>query len=454
MTLEKTAKECAEHIKKHSSALVVSHIDADGLTSAAIMGKALERAGIDSQIIFLRQLDQKSLLEIANRNPQLVIFTDLGSGMLEAIKSLKLNAVIADHHQPQGKHEFHLNPHIFGLNGGIEISGSGMTYFIAREMGDNGDLAALAIVGAVGDLQHAKHGQLIGLNRTILEEGVKNKVIKHEKDLMLFGRQTRPVFKLLQYSTDIYFPGLTGNEEASIEFLKRIGIRQQGEKWRRWIDLDPSEKQKIVSALIQLGLTSGMAGFKVERLVGEVYTLLGEREGTEVRDASEFSTLLNSTARYDHADIGLSVCMGDRGKSLDEACVLLSEHRKNLVEGLNFVKERGITEMKNLQYFDSGNLIRETIVGIVAGMSASFVNNRNLPIIAFADSEGGVKVSSRGNQDLLRKGMNLGAAISEAAKSVGGTGGGHDIAAGAFIPKEAKNEFLKILDMKIGLQIN
>jgi RecJ-like exonuclease len=454
MALVKKAKECADHIKNHTSALVVSHIDADGLTAAAIMKKALERTGIDSRVIFVKQLDQKNLQEIASLNPELVIFTDLGSGMLDDIKSLKLNAVIADHHQPQGSYEYHLNPHIFGFNGGIEVSGSGMTYFIAREMGDNGDLAALAIVGAVGDLQHSKHGQLIGLNRTILEEGVKNRVIKYEKDLMLFGRQTRPVFKLLQYSTDIYFPGLTGSEEASIEFLKRIGIRQQGEKWRRWIDLEPSEKQKIVSALIQFGLTCGLAGFKVERLIGEVYTLLCEREGTEVRDASEFSTLLNSTARYDHADIGLSVCMGDRGKSFDEACVLLNEHRKNLVEGLNFVKEKGITELHNLQYFDSGSKIRETIVGIVAGMSASFVNNRNLPIIAFADSEGGVKVSSRGNQDLLRKGLNLGAAISHAAKAVGGNGGGHDIAAGAFIPRESKNEFLKILDMKIGTQIN
>jgi single-stranded-DNA-specific exonuclease len=452
--LSKKARECAEHIKEHTSALVVSHIDADGLTSAAIMGKALERAGIECQIIFVKQLDQKALQEIANKNPELVIFTDLGSGMLEAIKSLKLNAVISDHHQPQGNYEYHLNPHIFGINGGIEVSGSGTTYFIAKEMGGNGDLSALAIVGAVGDLQHAKHGQLIGLNRTILDEGVKNKVIQHEKDLMLFGRQTRPVFKLLQYSTDIYFPGLTGSEEASIDFLKRIGIRQQGEKWRRWIDLETSEKQKIVSALIQFGLSSGLPGFKVERLVGEVYTLLCEREGTEVRDASEFSTLLNSTARYDHADIGLAVCMGDRGKMYDEACTLLNEHRKNLVEGLNFVKEKGITQMQNLQYFDSGNKIRETIVGIVAGMSASFVNNRYLPIIAFADSDGGVKVSSRGNQDLIRKGLNLGAAISEAAKAVGGTGGGHDIAAGAFIPRETKSEFLRILDLKIGSQIN
>ncbi len=108
--------------------------------------------------------------------------------------------------------------------------------------------------------------------------------------------------------------------------------------------------------------------------------------------------------------------------------------------------------MEHLQYFDSGNKIRETIVGIVAGMCASFMKH-DVPIIAFADSDGGVKVSSRGNYDLIRKGLNLGNAIGEAARSVGGTGGGHDIAAGAFIPREAKNEFLKILDSKIGSQI-
>src|SRR3990170_8287062 len=162
--LSKKARECADHIKKYTSALVVSHIDADGLASAAIMGKALERAGIDRRTIFVKQLDMKNLQDIASQNPELVIFTDLGSGMLDPIKSLKLNAVIADHHQPQGNYGFHLNPHIFGINGGIEVSGSGMAYFIAREMGGNGDLAALAIVGAVGDLQHSKHGQLIGLN--------------------------------------------------------------------------------------------------------------------------------------------------------------------------------------------------------------------------------------------------------------------------------------------------
>ena len=453
MTMGKKAAQCAVYIKKHTSALVVSHIDADGLTSAAIMGKALERGGIEYKTRFVKQLDLPSLNEIADMNPELIIFTDIGSGMLDAIGSLKLNAVIIDHHQPQGVYEYHINPHLFGINGAIEISGSGVTYLVASELGENGDLAALAVVGAVGDLQHVKHGQLIGMNRQILERGASSGILRYEKDLLLFGKQTRPIFKLLQYSADPYLPGITGSEDASIEFLKRIGIRQHGEKWRRWIDLEVKEKQQIVSALMQFGLSRGMPGYRIERLVGEVYTLLREREGTETRDASEYSTLLNSTARYDHADIGLAVCMGERDKKYDEACTLLNEHRKNLVEGLNLVKEQGLIKMENLQYFDAGNKIRETIVGIVAGMSMSFVNNRNLPIIAFADAEGGIKVSSRGNQELIRKGLNLGMAIGEAARAAGGTGGGHDIAAGAFIPRDSKQEFLRILNNKIGLQI-
>ncbi len=453
MTLQSIALKCAEHIEKHDSALVVSHIDADGLTSAAIMGKALERKGLEYKTRFVKQLDTSALTEIANRNPELVLFTDLGSGMLDAIKLLDINAVISDHHQPQGVHEHHLNPHLFGINGATEISGAGIAYFLASALGNNGDLAALAVVGAVGDLQHVKHGQLIGVNRSILEEGVKNNVLRYEKDLLLFGKQTRPVFKLLQYSSDPYLPGITGSEDASIEFLKKIGIRMHGEKWRRWIDLESGEKQRIVSALIQYCLSSGMQAWNAERLIGEIYTLLHEREGTELRDASEYSTLLNATARYDHADIGLAVCMGDRGRSYDQASALLDEHRRNLVEGLNLIKEMGVVSMENLQYFDSGNKIKETIVGIVAGMSASFINNKNLPIIAFADSDSGMKVSSRGNYDLIRKGLNLGDAICEAAKAVGGTGGGHDIAAGAFIPRGSKEEFLRILDNKIGSQV-
>jgi RecJ-like exonuclease len=218
--------------------------------------------------------------------------------------------------------------------------------------------------------------------------------------------------------------------------------------------LEIGEKQKIVSALMQHGLSSGQESYKLERLIGEVYLLLNEREGTEMRDATEYSTLLNATGRYDFAEVGMTVCMGDREDAYHKASKLLTEHRSNLVNGLSFVKENGITKLNNLQYFDAGSNIKETIIGIVAGMSTSVAADRNYPIIAFANAENGVKVSARGTQDLVRKGLNLSEALAVVSAEVGGAGGGHDIAAGATIPENSKDEFIRRLDAIIGLQVS
>ncbi len=452
--MKERASQCAEEIKKHSCVHVVSHIDADGLTSAGIICTALDRMGTDYSTRFVKQLDDIIIADLAGQNHELVIFTDLGSGMLESIRSHGINAIVSDHHQPRGEMQNHINPHLFGANGSYELSGSGTTYILANALGDNRDLADLAIVGAMGDLQHMKMGYLTGINRLILKEGVDRKVINFEKDITLFGKQTRPVYKLLQFASDPYLPGLTGQEDACKNFLNKHVTRVSGdESWRRWIEYDRDEKQKFVSALVQYCLSAGLRSYKIERLIGEVYTLLKEGEGTEMRDASEYSTLLNATARYDHAEIGLAVCMGDRDDGYDQARKLLAEHRKNLVNGLMFVKEQGLTKLTNLQYFDAGSSIRETIVGIIAGMSTSITNNRSLPIIAFADTDGGVKVSARGTQDLIRKGLNLSEAMSKISAEVGGAGGGHDIAAGASIPVTAKDEFIQKLDEMIGMQI-
>ena len=94
----------------------------------------------------------------------------------------------------------------------------------------------------MGDLQDMASGHLLGLNRRILEIGSEAGAVSFSRDIKLFGRQTRPVYKMLQYSQDPYLPGLSGKEDACIAFLKEIGIRLGGEKWRRWIDLSQEEK--------------------------------------------------------------------------------------------------------------------------------------------------------------------------------------------------------------------
>ncbi|OPX76354.1 MAG: ssDNA exonuclease RecJ [Methanosaeta sp. PtaB.Bin018] len=447
----------AEEILAAKSVLVVSHVDADGLTAAGIMCTALDRLNAEYDYFFFRQLDDAALKQVADQGSDLVIFTDLGSGMIKEICELAIPAVVADHHKPastDARPIAHINPHLVGADGATQLSGSGASFLLASALArGNEDQSALAIVGAVGDLQDMASGHLLGLNRQILEIGSKAGAISYSRDVKLFGKQTRPVFKMLEYSQDPYLPGLSGDEDACIAFLKETGIRLGGEKWRRWIDLCQEEKARVVTAILNKGLRSGISNIKLERLIGEVYILLREREGTELRDASEYSTLLNATARYGHADVGLQVCMGDRDEAFEEAQKLLGQHRQNLVNGLKLVSSKGITPLRSIQYFDAGDAILDTIVGIVAGMSFQMAD-RSRPILAFArTSQGELKVSARGTQDLVRLGLDLADAMSACARAVGGVGGGHNVAAGATIPPQAKQEFLELMDAAVSRQL-
>ena len=65
-----------------------------------------------------------------------------------------------------------------------------------------------------------------------------------------------------------------------------------------------------------------------------------------------------------------------------------------------------------------------------------------------------LKVSSRANRGLVRRGLHLGNAMNECSSAVGGEGGGHDIAAGARIPKERRDEFLALVDKMFKKQLS
>src|SRR5660398_179551 len=282
--LLKRARECAQALEKQDEVLIVSHVDADGLASAAIMGCALERIEKGYEIKIVKKLDPSVFHEVSSA--EAVIFTDLGRGSLDLIDDLGPLCVIADHHQPAGSSNtaLHLNPHLFGFN-----------------------------VATVGDLQHVREGRLCGVNRLILDEAEKHSIVAVEKDLQAFGKQTRPIHKLLEYSSNPYIPGFTGNSEQILGFLTSLNIKLQEEgKWKKWIDLSSVERRTIISALIQRCLAQGMPPEITQSLIGEVYTLLKEERGTALRDASEYSTLLNATARYGFEKIGVAVCMGDR----------------------------------------------------------------------------------------------------------------------------------------------
>ena len=470
--LDARATACADRLRDADSVLVVSHIDADGLTSAAVAASALERAEVPFEVVFEKQLDADAIASIAAREFDTVLFTDFGSGQVDDIAEHEaagaFTPVIADHHQPaDADTAFHLNPLLVGLDGSAELSGAGTTYVLARALAerggdahgetatDNRDLAGLAVVGAVGDMQ-ASDGELTGANQAIVAEGGAAGVVSEATDIALYGKQTRPLPKLLEYATDIRIPGISGSERGAREFLSGLGLDlEDGDGWRCWVDLAPDERQAVASGLVQRAVERGVPAGRIDDLVGTTYTLAEEPLGTELRDASEFSTLLNATARYERADVGLAVCLGDRDAALDRARRLLSNHRRNLASGLDWVKRTGVTGEEHLQWFDAGEEIRETIVGIVAGMALGADTTRSdKPIVAFAaknDTES--KVSARGSHRLVRKGLDLSAVMGEAARALGGDGGGHDVAAGATIPADEKEGFVERADAIVADQL-
>jgi len=467
--LAETAGACARRLLAAEEVLLASHIDADGLTSAAVAATALKRADLSFEVVFKKQLDETEIASIAAREYDTVLFTDFGSGQLDDIAAHEragdFTPVIADHHQPaDAETEFHLNPLLVGLDGASELSGAGAAYVLARALAaeqatdapeGNRDLAALAVVGAVGDMQ-AVGGELVGANEGIVADGVAAGVLREGTDLSLYGKQTRPLPKLFEYATEAQIPGVSGDESGSVRFLEGLDVdlKDAGE-WRTWVDLTDAERQTVASALVQHAVQRGVPAKKINALVGTTYELTAEPEGTELRDASEFSTLLNATARYERADVGLGVCLGDREEALERARRLLANHRRNLSEGLEWVRTNGVTREAHLQWFDAGEAIRETIVGIVAGMALGSAGvDADRPIIAFArknDEE--TKVSSRGTGALVREGLDLSVVMGEAARSVGGDGGGHDIAAGATVPQGKKAAFVAAADEIVGEQL-
>ncbi len=469
------ALQASDMIMRSRKVTIASHIDADGISAAAIASVALERAGIEWEAKFFKKLDDRAIKELAAGDADLTWYTDLGSGMASHLTDGP--TVVSDHHVPDDAGSSarttgqslltdfsslaHVNPALYGASGATDLSGAGATFIVASAMSHrNADLSALAIVGGVGDLQDQKERRLVGLNRLVLSVAVGAGVVEAAEDIRYFGRETRPIHKMLEYSSDPFIPGITGREEDAIAFLLENGIElKEGDSWRSWAMLSKDERDVIISAIRERLERARRKPHTIERLTGETYTLTKESPGSPLRDGKEFATMLNACGRHGRPEVGMRICSGDRGPVLSEGMALLRDHRSAISQALEDARNKGVTRLNHIQYFDAEDEIQDTIVGTIAGMLLNANgSDRSAPMIAFADSSEStdvesVKVSGRGTQDLIRMGLDLSIAMRRAAGEVGGIGGGHNIAAGATIPADRKKDFLRALDSIVGEQI-
>jgi single-stranded-DNA-specific exonuclease len=459
------AKAIQEVAQKDGFISVFSHLDADGVAAAGVIGQALFRLGARYRIRVMQWVDDKIVAEVSGGKPDLVILCDFGSGYLDLLTEKISNSkiVILDHHQITGgsvnPNIVQLNPHNFGIDGATEVSGSGVTYFAAKALNpENVDLAPIALVGALGDMQDKyEQRSLKGLNELIVNDAVDAGLLRVEKDLTFFGRETRAIHRTLATTTSPFIPGLSGEEDKALAFVVNLNIPlKQGDKFRALVDLNDDERRRLCSALADHLLSKGLH-VEVDNLIGYIYVLTKEASNTALRDGREFSVLLNSTGRMDRPSLGIAICMGDRKAALEESSKILEDYRKNINKYLGWVSEKPdrMREFENTYVIYGENFINEKIIGTVSSIIVSTLANNEKPLLAFAniEEENAAKFSARTTEAALRRGVNLGVVMRLASEANGGNGGGHNIAAGAQVPLDKIEAFVKTADELIGRQL-
>ncbi|MBP2031075.1 single-stranded DNA-specific DHH superfamily exonuclease [Methanohalophilus levihalophilus] len=423
--VEEMAARVAEAIKNSQKVRLISHNDADGITSVAIICSALLREGKIFHTTILGRLDQESIDGIKPdlSDDEIVVFCDMGSGQPEIIGSIDNDVVVIDHHIPVGDSpaKAAINPHYAGIDGATHMCAATTAYMVARALNpENIDLGGIAITGAVGDKQ-----LFDGANGKILEEIIENGVISIRKGLKIGDGD---IAEVLMNSPEPYLD-ITGDSEKIENFMEILGITGNLEK------LDEERTKKLTSA-IAMKLTKRASPEAIDAAIGDVYLLNKEI----VENVYDLVDIANCCGKMDKPALALSVCMGDE-KALPEALQITKEYKSRLVHVIRNA-ESTVQEKSSIRYI-IGNDMEAT--GIIAGTLIRYAYP-DRPFVTLNRVEEIVKVSGRGTRALVNQGLDLAVSLREASAAVGGNGGGHNIASGAAIPRGKEEEFLNIVD--------
>jgi len=447
----------SESIKAKKSISVTTHIDCDGLTSGSIITKALIRAGANCTVRTSKEFSKKIVESFKTDSRDFHIVTDLGGGFAKELDQvLGDNWIVLDHHQiPEEEidNQNVINAWKYGIDGGVEICAGGMAYLASMALDErNSDLSAIAVVSALGDRQdQGERKSFTGKNFEIANVAKEEGLVDIDLDLLLVGRETRSLPDALAFTSQPFIEGLTWNRDTCLSLLNSSGIKLKEEgRWRVPAELDEDEKKQVIEAITKF--TSGKNATEImSELIGYTYTFPREDKRSFLRDAREFSTMLNSCGRINRSGVGMAVCMGDRNRILREAETILSEYRKMIREYMNILtNERWrISESETCIMVNGEDIVPETMTGTISSLIAgSPKNSGKIVILRTRGEENTIKFSSRKSFG-CKSDINLSELMRTGAEKFDGIGGGHNAAAGAKITKDKLDGFLNYLEVNV-----
>ncbi|KQC05596.1 MAG: hypothetical protein APR53_02160 [Methanoculleus sp. SDB] len=395
MSLSSAAEHLGERLRACGHVRIYTHDDADGIAGAAILCQALARAGIGFCVSVRDRIVPEDV-----RGEENVLLCDLGA----ALEDLPEETMVIDHHLPHFAGPWHVNPRLEGEDGETGCSAAGMAYRVAQELGDNRDLAGLAITGMIGDRQTCT-----GTNRDICNDGMAAGTIVPRRGLRLPGRDAA---EQLILAVDPYIEGISG-EETSVSSLLAGCTTEES-----------TDSECLISRLV-LEMAPAAPAEAMEALYGDRYEL-----GREIiHDAHTLAAVLDACGKSGKGGLAIALCLRS-STGLQEAWEIARAYRHTVIGAVRSVRRVSDTA----PFFETENA---SMTGAVADAIA-YSQMHTAPVVVMACTGDTCTVSARRPAGID---TDLGSLLHRIARECGGEGGGHAARAGARVPAEQTGRF-------------
>lgn len=413
---------------------IISHFDTDGISSAAIMIKTLKKLDRKFSVKILKRIEENFISTLSKK--KIILFLDLGSGNLNEIKNSELESVfIIDHHEiiqeiPQNVRI--INPELHDKQ---KISASGLTYLFSKEINSkNKELAKLAVLGMIGDNLDT---EIEKLNHNILNDSE----IQKKRGVLIYPA-TRPLNRALEFCSNPYIPGVTGNIKGVLELLRDSGLNPTDKGYPSLIELNEHEMARLVTSIMLRNPKAKSRG-----VIGDIFLL---KFFNKLEDAREMSAKINACSKLGESDTAIQLCM-EIPNSVKKAELIHAKYRQRIVSGLRFISENNNLKGKGFEIINARDEVKDTIIGtLVSILSNSLIYEEGTILIGMAYYGNKIKVSAR---SVGKKGRNVREILNTVIEKTGGEVGGHEFAAGCMLRQEKEKEFIDNLKRQLEIEL-
>lgn len=455
---EEAISKLKEIFSKDGAIRVITHLDTDGLTSATILINALKKFNQSFWLTTVKQLEDdmldRLLKDAGKQKWKAIFFLDLGSSKLRKIKEFSnyLPLFVIDHHELDPLYELEKekdkeNGEFFLTDksqyNNEEMSASCLTYLFVKKLDkSNKPLSQLAILGLIGDVLDKNIGKNV---QTIIEDA-KDSGMQVKRGLTVFSAM-RPVHKALEFSSNIFIPGVTGNTNGAIIMLRDLGIDIRNAKgYRTLLDLSKEELSRLITAILLRRANYD----NNQEIINNIYLV---KISNHIWDAKEISTMMNACGRLNYSSLAIAFLMGSK-KARDKIEDVYTKYKHHIIQSLNIVNNIDKIIGEKYVIINAKKMIKDTMIGtIISILTSSFLYKEGTIIVGMAyRKDRKIKVSARvvrGRENNDEEEINLDHVLRSVISVIGGEVGGHLNAAGCLISRKKENEFVELLRRSI-----